>query len=218
MAVSKNNLIWVVTYLVFGFSRVYGYLKPETLKRYEAMCTKFGQDPYFDTEMIVGKPWRIYYTWNMKLENKCLDMVFKNATPRIVQRIFNDMSEYLEQQPAWDAATLHATLGRARHEILMFADQGPAGSFVAVANVIRDGNISPTRSAVPLLKFQLKLVREGKFLIMMDCQVGVSSLSARADYPPFRSEILAATAHLDLGDGFPACVGDRNTQEQFAVK
>lgn len=83
MAVSKNNLIWVVTYLVFGFSRVYGYLKPETLKRYEAMCTKFGQDPYFDTEMIVGKPWRIYYTWNMKLENKCLDMVFKNATPRV---------------------------------------------------------------------------------------------------------------------------------------
>lgn len=50
------------------------------------------------------------------------------------------MSEYLEQQPAWDAATLHATLGRARHEILMFADQGPAGSFVAVANVIRDGS------------------------------------------------------------------------------
>ncbi|XP_063833170.1 uncharacterized protein LOC135082309 [Ostrinia nubilalis] len=216
MAVIENHHLFL-TLLVFSISIVYG-LKPETILRHNEMCKKFAVDPYFETEMVVGKPWRIYYTWNMKLENKCLDMVFKNATPRIIQRIWNDMYEYLEQQPAWDAATLHATMGRARHEILMFAEQGPAGSFTAVPNVIRDGNISPTRSAVPLLKFQLKLVRNGKFLIMMDCQMGVSSLSARSDHPPYRSEILAATAHLDLGDGFPSCVSDKNKDERFLVK
>jgi hypothetical protein len=50
------------------------------------------------------------------------------------------MYDYLEQQPVWDAATLHASLGKARHEVLFFADQGAAGSFLAVPNVIREGS------------------------------------------------------------------------------
>lgn len=50
------------------------------------------------------------------------------------------MTDYLEQQPYWEAATLLLTMGSAKHELLLFADQGPAGSFLAVPNVIRDAS------------------------------------------------------------------------------
>lgn len=50
------------------------------------------------------------------------------------------MKDYLEEQPVWGAAILLMTMGRARHEMLLFDDQGPAGRFYAVANVVRDGS------------------------------------------------------------------------------
>ncbi|CAG4932680.1 unnamed protein product [Colias eurytheme] len=180
------------------------------------MCLKLAKQPYFDIDIVVGKPWRIYYTWNLKLDTKCLDMVFRNATVEIVNRVWNDMNEYLEQQPAWEAATLSVTMGSAKHELLLFADQGPAGSFVAVPNVIREGNLVPIRQAVPLLKFHLKLLRGGKFLLLMDCHVGGASLAARPDTAPYRSEIAATVAGLDIGDGFPACTDEKNNDEQIA--
>lgn len=50
------------------------------------------------------------------------------------------MNEYVETQPYWDAATLLVTMGRAKHEMLLFADQGAAGRFTGVPNVVRDGS------------------------------------------------------------------------------
>ncbi|KAG6446872.1 uncharacterized protein LOC115441370 [Manduca sexta] len=193
-------------------------IKPEFYKQNDEACKVLEKEPYFDIDQVVGKPWRIYYTWNMKLDKKCLDMNFKNATQSTIHRIWNDMYEYLEMQPNWEAATLHVTMGKARHELLLFADQGPAGSFVGVPNVVRDGNISPTRKAVPLLKFRMKLLRAGQFLLMMDCHMGVASLSARADQMPYRSEIERTAAELHLGDGFPACLNDTNKDEKFFVQ
>ncbi|RVE50277.1 hypothetical protein evm_005112 [Chilo suppressalis] len=193
-------------------------IREETKKKNNEMCKKLAEDPYFETELVIGRQWRIYYTWNVKLDTKCLDMTFKNATPQVIQRIWNDMNEYIEHQPAWDAATLHVTMGMARHELLLFADQGAAGSFLGVPNVIRDGNISPMKQSVPLMKFQLKLVREGKYLVMMDCHIGVSTLSARSSEPIYRSEVLATVAPLQLGDGFPACTEEKNKNEMFLTK
>lgn len=57
--------------------------KEEFIKKNEAMCQEFGKNPYFEPEMVVGKPWRIYYTWNMRMETKCIDMKFKHATPMV---------------------------------------------------------------------------------------------------------------------------------------
>ncbi|CAH2093826.1 unnamed protein product [Euphydryas editha] len=193
-------------------------MKPEFFKENRQICMKIAKDPYFDIDMVVGKPWRIYHTWNLKLDTKCLDMVIKNASRAIIKRVWTDMYEYLEQQPTWDAATLHISMGSAKHEMLLFADNGPAGAFLAVPNVIRDANINPLRKAVPLLKFQMKLLREGKFLLVMDCHLGGASLAARSDHPPFRSEIAAEVATLDIGDGYPACTKEMNKEEQFFVK
>lgn len=50
------------------------------------------------------------------------------------------MYEYLETQPYWDGATLHLTMGKAKHEMLLFADQGTAGAFTGVPNVLTDGS------------------------------------------------------------------------------
>ena len=50
------------------------------------------------------------------------------------------MNEYVEHQPVWEAATLHVTMGSETHEMLLFADQGVAGTFLAVPNVVRDAN------------------------------------------------------------------------------
>lgn len=59
---------------------------------------------------------------------------------QIVNRIWSDMNEYLEQQPVWGAATLHMSMGSAKHEVLLFADPDGAGSFTAVPNVVRDAS------------------------------------------------------------------------------
>ncbi|VVC93065.1 unnamed protein product [Leptidea sinapis] len=151
----------------------------------------------------------------MKLETVCIDMKFKNATRSIVSRIFTEMSGYLEQQPVWEAATLQLLNENTNHEVLLFADQGPAGSFTGVPNVMRAGNFLPVKDPVPLLKFQLKLLQQGKFLLMVDCHIGGASLAARFDTIPYRSEIQATVATLGLGDGFPACVKDKNKGEEF---
>lgn len=59
------------------------FKKEEFIKKNEALCQEFGKNPYFEPEMVVGKPWRIYYTWNMRMETKCIDMKFKHATPMV---------------------------------------------------------------------------------------------------------------------------------------
>ncbi|CAD0204442.1 unnamed protein product [Chrysodeixis includens] len=182
------------------------------------VCDRLTQEPFFDTEMVVGKPWRIYFAWNMKLESKCLDMSFKNATPMIINRIWNDMYEYLETQPYWDAATLLVSMGKAHHEMLLFADQGAAGRFTGVPNVIRDGNITPSRKAVPLLKFHMKLLHEGRYLLMSDCQIGVTTLSARTEPTPYRADISGIVSYLNFGDGFHACTSDRNRNELLGMQ
>lgn len=58
-------------------------IKEESFLKNEAICAELSKDPYFDIEQVVGKSWRIYYTWNVKMENKCLDMTFKNATTMV---------------------------------------------------------------------------------------------------------------------------------------
>ncbi|KAJ8712999.1 hypothetical protein PYW08_008303 [Mythimna loreyi] len=184
----------------------------------EVMCTRLAKEPYFGVEMLVGPTWRIYYSWNMDLQNQCLDMVFRNATPQVVRRIFNDMNEYLETEPYWDAATVLVSMGRARHEMLLFADQGAAGRFQGVPNVIRDGSITPARKTVPLLQFHLKLMYGGKYLLMADCQIGVTTLSVRRRSVPYRAEIGGIADSLDFGAGLHACQSDKRKEEGVATK
>ncbi|XP_039751966.1 uncharacterized protein LOC120627908 [Pararge aegeria] len=187
----------------------------EVLDKSRDACKIIAKDPYFDIDIVVGKPWRIYYTWNMKLDTKCLDIVFKNATQKIIRRIWSDMNKYLEQQPYWEAATLHMSLGSAHHEILLFADQGAAGAFLGVPNIIRDPNVKPMRKGVRLMKFQMKLVRDCKYLLVMDCHVGGASLAARPGHHSYRTEIAAEAEILNLGNGYPACVNEKNDDEHF---
>ncbi|CAK1541592.1 unnamed protein product [Leptosia nina] len=182
------------------------------------MCERIAKQPYFDMDMVVGQPWRIYYTWNLKLDTACLEMQFKNASLKITNRIWSEMNEYLEQQPNWDAATLLLTMSPSKHELLLFADQGPAGSFVAVPNIASTSNMTPSRKSISLMKFTLKFLQDGQFLLFVDCQGGVGSLSARPDRTPYRSEIETAVAGLKIGDGFPACTKERNGDEQFLAK
>ncbi|XP_023951223.2 uncharacterized protein LOC112055378 [Bicyclus anynana] len=199
--------------LIYLFSRASCQVT-RTLGNSNDVCMRIAKDPYFDIDLVVGEPWRIYYSWNMNLETKCLDLVIRNATQEIIKRIWTDMSEYLEQQPYWEAATLHMSMGSPSHELLLFAAQGAAGTFLAVPNVVRNSNIKPMRKGVPLLKFQMKLIRNGKYLLMMDCHVGASTLSARVGRS-YRTEIAAEAAALNLGDGHPACVNEKKDDEQF---
>lgn len=58
--------------------------KPQSFMIGEEYCQRLTKDPYFEPDMVVGKPWRIYYTWNIKMEDKCMDMIFKNATQSVI--------------------------------------------------------------------------------------------------------------------------------------
>lgn len=64
-------------------SQMLKQIKPESFKKNAEACQLLEKNPYFELDLVIGKPWRIYYTWNMKIENKCLDMTFKNATPMV---------------------------------------------------------------------------------------------------------------------------------------
>lgn len=53
-------------------------------------CQKFRTDSHFEIDKIVGKIWRAYYSWDMHqdLSDKCHDLTFKNATPRVSKFYF----------------------------------------------------------------------------------------------------------------------------------
>lgn len=61
----------------------------------------------------------------------------------------------------------------------------------------------------------MKLIRSGKYLLVMDCHVGGASLAARRDDHSYRVEIASEAEQLALGDGYPACTDDKNNNEQF---
>lgn len=96
--------------------------------------------------------------------------------------------------------------------------RGNLSTFWSYIKNIVFSDFTPVRKSVPLLMFQMKLLREGKFLFMMDCQVGGASLAARSKPTPYRMEIAAEAATLNLADGFPACIQERNRDEHFGVK
>ncbi|XP_068623856.1 uncharacterized protein [Battus philenor] len=208
--------------LLFSVFKLLSGKDVETCKKHREnleSCKMFARNPFFEPELVVGRPWRIYYTWNMKFGSKCLDIVYRNVTKEIIHRVWSDMNEYLEYQPNWNAAALLLTIGTSRHEMLLFTDQGPAGSFIGVPNVIRDGNIPPLRKAVPLIKFNMKLVANGRFLVVMDCQTGVITLSSRSrNVSPSRSDIASTVAELGFGEGHPACTVDKNGDDHFLNK
>ncbi|KAJ2942856.1 hypothetical protein O0L34_g15046 [Tuta absoluta] len=185
-------------------------IRPEVLEKSKAMCEELRKEPYFEPEMVVGTVWKVVYMWNMDIGSKCIDLRFKIATPMTIKRFFFDMNGYVEEQPAWGAASLLLKIGLMQREILLFDDQGLAGKFVAVPNVLRDAYHPPMRHAVPLMKFQMKLTRDGKYLILMDCMVGLTSMAARAKPPLNRTEITAVAESLGsaLGDGYHACIPD----------
>ncbi|KAI5635496.1 hypothetical protein NE865_11765 [Phthorimaea operculella] len=182
-------------------------VRPELAERSEAMCSELRKEPYFEPEMVVLFLWKVVYMWNMDLGSKCIDIKFKLATPMIIKRFYFDMHEYLDDQPAWGAASLLLKLGQMEREILLF-DDGLAGKFLAVPNVLRDAVHPPMRHAVPLMKFQMKLTRDGKYLIFMDCMVGLTALAARVKPALNRTEISAVVETLgdSLGDGYHACL------------
>ncbi|XP_061722424.1 uncharacterized protein LOC133528932 [Cydia pomonella] len=178
------------------------------LKQNEAMCARFGMNAHFDPELVIKTKWRIYYTWNLRLSFGCLDMTFKTVNPLIINRFYSDMNKHLETQPVWEAATLLVTMGYFNHQMLLFAEPGPAGKFIGIPNISQRAiEMLPHQASVPLLKFQLKLIRDGKFLIMMDCHIGAVSLSARySGTPPTEEELAEAVAEAGLGEGFSACM------------
>lgn len=55
-------------------------IKNEFYRKNQETCMRIGKQPFFEIDLVLGKPWRIYYSWNLKLDTKCLDMTFRNAT------------------------------------------------------------------------------------------------------------------------------------------
>ncbi|XP_014356290.2 uncharacterized protein LOC106709105 [Papilio machaon] len=188
------------------------------MERNPDMCKMFARNPFFESDLVVGTQWRIYYSWSVQIGPKCVDISFKNGTKEIVHRVWSDMNEYLEMQPNWDAAALLLNIGSSRHEVMLFTDQGPVGGFIGVPNIVRDGNIPPLRKSVSLIKFHMKLVESGRYLVVMDCQLGVASLSARSNVPVTLSDIITVAMELNLGEGHPACTVARDNEDPFIMK
>ncbi|XP_075984213.1 uncharacterized protein LOC142981933 [Anticarsia gemmatalis] len=143
---------------------------------------------------------------NKKIDDMCMDLTFKNATSMMVNRIWNDMYEYLDSQPQWENATLLMFM-TPRHEMLLFPDETAPGKFIGVANVVRSERRPPNKkNSVPLFKIYMKLLRDGRYLVLADCNIGVSMLSLPDDKPYHDSrEIVQVATSLGLGDGNLIC-------------
>ncbi|KPJ16600.1 hypothetical protein RR48_02789 [Papilio machaon] len=204
----------------------------------------FARNPFFESDLVVGTQWRIYYSWSVQIGPKCVDISFKNATKEIVHRVWSDMNEYLEMQPNWDAAALLLNIGSSRHEVMLFTDQGPisfdvhnAGRKLVQAThtsimllcflnafnpnskpILACAHIPPLRKSVSLIKFHMKLVESGRYLVVMDCQLGVASLSARSNVPVTLADIITVAMELNLGEGHPACTVARDNEDPFIMK
>lgn len=71
----------IVILILISLKLCYGLqLKTLNFEKNGRVCEEQAKQPYFDINTIIGKPWRIYYTWNMNMDTKCLDMIVKNAT------------------------------------------------------------------------------------------------------------------------------------------
>ncbi|CAB3246291.1 unnamed protein product [Arctia plantaginis] len=179
----------------------YGPVKGFSLNtsKANAICDKLAIDSYSKIDKLVGKRWKIYYAWNLndKLVDNCMEIMFKNATPMIINRIWNDMYEYLESQPSWVAATL--LMSKTPHqEMLLFADEQIPGRYIGVANIVRSEKVRPHKKSVPLFKIQMRLYLDGRYLLLADCNIGVITLSVHQT--PFRGEMeiagVADSLHL----------------------
>ncbi|XP_047511693.1 uncharacterized protein LOC125054063 [Pieris napi] len=212
-----NRIGHLIIILIFANISQCLRVKDEFFKRNKEMCMRVAKQPFFDVDLVVGKPWKVFHTWNLKLDGDitCFEFTFKNASGETINRVWSEMGEYLEQQPSWEAATLSLYVGPSKHEMLLFADQGPAGSFVGVPNMVRSSSLVPTRKGVSLIKFQFKLLNEGKYLLIVDCNQGVASLGTRSQEPANKSEIEGLVAGLNLGDGFPVCAKESNKNEEL---
>ncbi|KAI8442252.1 hypothetical protein MSG28_005822 [Choristoneura fumiferana] len=137
----------------------------DSIPRFEQICDLFAKDSYFrPNHLVEGKRWRIYYTWNIEMRDRCVDMTFEWATVAATQRLWSDMHEYLETEPPWEAALLLMTMGSRDHQMMLFPDQGPAGRMLGVPNVRRDAMPN-----CPYLAFALKVVEPG-YLGIMNCK------------------------------------------------
>lgn len=93
----RKSVIIILYSVVVVSSHDYLDVKRDPTRRHEEKCTEFGRNPFFELDMVVGNPWRTYYTWNMDLGPRCVDMKFKMAAPMvsIVFSEFNTIIIYL---------------------------------------------------------------------------------------------------------------------------
>ncbi|KOB76390.1 Glycosyl transferase [Operophtera brumata] len=91
------------------------------------------------------------------------------------------------------------------HDILLIPEPGAPGTFIGVPNVIKDPDNSPSKHTVPTFKFFIKLVEEGRYLLMIDCKASaVASLSAK-EIPKKKDDLEFVVSKLPLGIGNFSC-------------
>lgn len=79
----RRSVIFILFSVVVISSHDELEVKRDPSKRHEDKCIEFGRNPFFEIDMVVGKPWRTHYTWNMDLGPRCVDMKFKMAAPMV---------------------------------------------------------------------------------------------------------------------------------------
>ncbi|CAB3220507.1 unnamed protein product [Arctia plantaginis] len=159
--------------------------------------------------MIIGPIWRIYYAWNMILGNQCMDLTFRKATNSTKLRFREDMYSFVDTMPAWCNATLVMTMDRTREMLLIPDNTFPKiGRFVGVPNVHKGDYVGATRGTVSLFRMAVKVLHEGRYLVIGDCLNGVVSFLVRRDQKHTWGEVTSVVRKFGLkfsDVGYPAC-------------
>ncbi|CAB3220516.1 unnamed protein product [Arctia plantaginis] len=206
MAILSTIGILVVTILVSEVAVL--EQKSDIRTYYDAICNNVTKDPFFEDKAVIGKPWRVYFTWNMQLDEYCLEFTFKYADKLTVSRLKFDV-ESMKIKPTLSKEVLLISM-IASPDMLLFNDlSGIPGLFVGMIYDTVENKKMPKKPH----KMAMKLLHKGQYLLMTDCSFGTTSLSVRKDNRPKRAEIEAVAVNFTLGDPFPACIMDKDPEE-----
>ncbi|XP_053617730.1 uncharacterized protein LOC128679474 [Plodia interpunctella] len=180
----------------------------ETYSRFyeknQRKCANLLREPCYSETKIIDQSWLEYFSWNMR-SKKCLKTYFMKPCPLTIRRFEKHMSDYLKTKLEWTEANLLAKSGQ--HEMLMFDDDGPPGSYQGIPDLSRYGDIYEfAMHEVEPMKFAMKLMHKDKFLIMLDCIGGLGHIMVRANDTVQEVEVLSVAEEVGIGKGTLGCV------------
>ncbi|XP_053617266.1 uncharacterized protein LOC128679211 [Plodia interpunctella] len=194
-------------------------VEPVVLRKNELLCKKLTKTRSFQDHFITGPPWRTYYTWVVRLDNTCLDLLFRTPSNYTIKYFEKTYGDLVPNILPWKEATLLAydEEFKLMSQMLMIPKKGSPGRFNGIFDVLQGDPNSTEREqtlkeGIAIFKFAFKLFRKGLFLLRWDCIGGIGHLMARPDTVT-KVDVLSMVKALNFTRGHLACANGKTKKK-----